>query len=200
MISCMVVDNDRYLTLGIISMVKKIFTGMGSKEDIKFYKRPFHPVDVVFIGVDESNFFEALARLEKIALDTKVFLIADLRLSSFFQGIPGFHNVTMIYREETIDSLESKITGVIKRTFRILTEAASDRKVDQHEVVQNDEQNFLTPSENAVLALFNEGFSGGDIAKILKKSQKTVSGQKRSAMRKLGVRTDVELIKMFMFK
>ncbi|ELI8305695.1 helix-turn-helix transcriptional regulator, partial [Yersinia enterocolitica] len=29
---------------------------------------------------------------------------------------------------------------------------------------------------------------------------KTVSGQKRSAMKKLGARTDVELIKMFMFK
>ncbi|WP_016675592.1 helix-turn-helix transcriptional regulator, partial [Yersinia pestis] len=64
----------------------------------------------------------------------------------------------------------------------------------------SSERQYLTPNENIVLKLFNEGFSGGDIARILKKSEKTVSGQKRSAMKKLGARTDVELIKMFMFK
>ncbi|ARZ01886.1 bacterial regulatory s, luxR family protein [Yersinia ruckeri ATCC 29473] len=200
MISCMVVDNDRYLALGIMSMVKKIFADTGCNDEIKFYKRSSYPLDIVFIGVNEANFFEALERLEKVAIDTKVFLIANLRLSSFFLGAPGFHNVTMIYREDALEALESKVIGVIKKMFHVVADTFTERKKLQPEVVQHDEISFLTRNENAVLALFNEGFSGGDIAKILKKSQKTVSGQKRSAMRKLGARTDVELIKMFMFK
>ena len=111
----MIVDNDKYQTLGMVSIVKKIFTSLGFKKEIKFYRKAFYSADVIFIGVDEFSFFEALKRLDK------------------------------------------------------------------------------TPAEADV-------FSGGDIARILKKSEKTVSGQKRSAMKKLGARTDVELIKMFMFK
>ncbi len=41
---------------------------------------------------------------------------------------------------------------------------------------------------------FKEGFTGGYIAKILNKSEKTVSCQKRSAMKKMGVRNNIELI------
>lgn len=56
MISCMVVDNDRYLALGIMSMVKKIFADTGCNDEIKFYKRSSYPLDIVFIGVNEANF------------------------------------------------------------------------------------------------------------------------------------------------
>lgn len=106
----------------------------------------------------------------------------------------------MIFREDSVDTVINKITAVFKRKLRGLKENLVERKATAVLGVASSERQYLTPNENIVLKLFNEGFSGGDIARILKKSEKTVSGQKRSAMKKLGARTDVELIKMFMFK
>ncbi|CFQ12953.1 LuxR family regulatory protein [Yersinia enterocolitica] len=200
MISCMIVDNDKYQTLGMVAIVKKIFTSLGFKKEIKFYRKAFYSADIIFIGVDEFSFFDALKRLDKAPSEADVFLICDARLNSFLQGIPRFSNVTMIFREDGVDTVTNKITTVFKRKLRGLKDNLSERKSTRVLSLPSSERQYLTPNENIVLKLFNEGFSGGDIAKILKKSEKTVSGQKRSAMKKLGARTDVELIKMFMFK
>ncbi|OWF68896.1 helix-turn-helix transcriptional regulator [Yersinia frederiksenii] len=200
MISCMIVDNDKYQTLGMVSIVKKIFTSLGFKKEIKFYRKAFYSADIIFIGVDEFSFFEALKRLDKAPSEADVFLICDARLNSFLQGIPRFSNVTMIFREDSVDTATNKITAVLKRRLRGIKDNLTERKVTKVLSLPSSDRQYLTPNENIVLKLFNEGFSGGDIARILKKSEKTVSGQKRSAMKKLGARTDVELIKMFMFK
>jgi two-component system, NarL family, captular synthesis response regulator RcsB len=53
---------------------------------------------------------------------------------------------------------------------------------------------LLSPREFEVIRLFANGQSVGDIAKGLNRSSKTVSTQKVSAMRKLGAKTDQELI------
>jgi two-component system capsular synthesis response regulator RcsB len=52
----------------------------------------------------------------------------------------------------------------------------------------------LSPREFEVIRLFASGLSVGDIAKRLNRSSKTVSTQKISAMRKLGTKTDQDLI------
>ncbi|CQI92380.1 LuxR family regulatory protein [Yersinia rohdei] len=200
MISCMIVDNDKYQTLGMVAIVKKIFRSLGVNKEIKFYRKAFYSANVIFIGVDEFSFFDALKRLDKTPPEADVFLICDARLNSFLQGIPRFSNVTMIFREDSVDTATNKITSVLKRKLRGLKDNLAECKAAKILNQESSERQYLTPNENIVLKLFNEGFSGGDIAKILKKSEKTVSGQKRSAMKKLGARTDVELIKMFMFR
>ncbi|MGX9191303.1 response regulator [Stenotrophomonas sp. Ker107b] len=53
---------------------------------------------------------------------------------------------------------------------------------------------LLSPREFEVIRLFANGQSVGDIARRLNRSSKTVSTQKVSAMRKLGAKTDQELI------
>ncbi|CFQ47350.1 putative LuxR-family regulatory protein [Yersinia aleksiciae] len=200
MISCMIVDNDKYQTLGMVAIVKKTLTSLGFKKEIKFYRKSFYSADVIFIGVDEFSFFDALKSLDRSPSESDVFLICDARLNSFLQGIPRFSNVTMIFREDSLEAVTNKIATVFKRKLRGLKENLIERKSANVLSLASSERQYLTPNENIVLKLFNEGFSGGDIARILKKSEKTVSGQKRSAMKKLGARTDVELIKMFMFK
>ncbi|MDN0111257.1 helix-turn-helix transcriptional regulator [Yersinia mollaretii] len=196
----MIVDNDKYQTLGMVAIVKKIFTSLGFKKEIKFYRKSFYSADIIFIGVDEFSFFDALKSLDRSPSEADVFLICDARLNSFLQGIPRFSNVTMIFREDSLEAVTNKIATVFKRKLRGLKENLTERKSTHVLSLASSERQYLTPNENIVLKLFNEGFSGGDIARILKKSEKTVSGQKRSAMKKLGARTDVELIKMFMFK
>ncbi|MBC8752676.1 two-component system capsular synthesis response regulator RcsB [Paraburkholderia sp. WC7.3g] len=53
----------------------------------------------------------------------------------------------------------------------------------------------LTKRESEVIRLFVSGLSVNEIAARLKRSKQTISAQKTSAMRKLGVETDTELIK-----
>ncbi|APA83970.1 LuxR C-terminal-related transcriptional regulator [Paraburkholderia sprentiae WSM5005] len=53
----------------------------------------------------------------------------------------------------------------------------------------------LTKRESEVIRLFVSGLSVNEIAAQLKRSKQTISSQKTSAMRKLGVETDTELIK-----
>ncbi|EOI7871004.1 TPA: helix-turn-helix transcriptional regulator [Yersinia enterocolitica] len=57
----------------------------------------------------------------------------------------------------------------------------------------------LTPKEWEVLNLVFDEWSGHTIASALNKSQKTISGHKRSAMKKLGVTSMVELMRVRSF-
>lgn len=50
----------------------------------------------------------------------------------------------------------------------------------------------LSPCESEVLRLFSGGLTGNEIAERLRRSKKTVSRQKISGMRKLGVSNDAE--------
>lgn len=52
----------------------------------------------------------------------------------------------------------------------------------------------LSPKESEVLRLFAEGFLVTEIARKLNRSIKTISSQKKSAMMKLGVENDIELL------
>lgn len=54
----------------------------------------------------------------------------------------------------------------------------------------------LSPKEQEVLRCCLEGMSVSQIARKFSRSMKTISGQKQSAFRKLGVRTDAELFKL----
>ncbi|KTC44554.1 LuxR family transcriptional regulator [Pseudomonas fluorescens ABAC62] len=54
----------------------------------------------------------------------------------------------------------------------------------------------LSPKELEVLRCYLEGMSVTQMATKFSRSTKTISGQKQSALRKLGIRTDAELHKM----
>lgn len=54
---------------------------------------------------------------------------------------------------------------------------------------------LLSPREVEVIRCFLNGMSVSQIAIKFKRSRKTVSGQKQSALRKLGLRSDNELFK-----
>lgn len=54
----------------------------------------------------------------------------------------------------------------------------------------------LSPKEREVLRCCLEGMSVSQVAVKFSRSRKTISGQKQSAFRKLGIRTDTELFKL----
>lgn len=53
----------------------------------------------------------------------------------------------------------------------------------------------LSARESEVLRCFLDGMSVGEIALKYKRSRKTISGQKQSALRKLSIKTDAELFR-----
>lgn len=69
-----------------------------------------------------------------------------------------------------------------------------DGAADERSKFIGERINSLSPKEFEVLRHFIRGESMMQVADALKRSVKTVSGQKISAMRKLNVRTDQELI------
>ena len=69
-----------------------------------------------------------------------------------------------------------------------------DGAVDARSKFIGERINSLSPKEFEVLRHFIRGESMMQVAETLKRSVKTVSGQKISAMRKLDVQTDQELV------
>ncbi|MPV69154.1 response regulator transcription factor [Burkholderia sp. BE17] len=53
---------------------------------------------------------------------------------------------------------------------------------------------LLSPRELDVVRLFERGMAVGEIAEKLRRSRKTISTQKANAMRKFGVKTDIDLV------
>jgi DNA-binding NarL/FixJ family response regulator len=54
---------------------------------------------------------------------------------------------------------------------------------------------LLTPRESEVLRCFLDGMTILEISAKVKRSRKTISGHKQSGMRKLGIKSDIELFK-----
>ena len=58
---------------------------------------------------------------------------------------------------------------------------------------EEDKSALLTLSERRVLRLIGKGWGINQVAMLLKKSNKTVSAQKNSAMRRLSLRSNAEM-------
>jgi DNA-binding NarL/FixJ family response regulator len=100
--------------------------------------------------------------------------------------------------ESTLLSDSESVDGVIDaiRTGRNLTARISQTLLQSEPPVSEDaDASFivLTHSERKVLRLLGKGWGINQIATLLKKSNKTISAQKNSAMRRLSLRTNADL-------
>jgi len=66
-------------------------------------------------------------------------------------------------------------------------------KPELEELDESRDEVMLTHSERKVLRLLGKGWGINQIAALLKKSNKTVSAQKNSAMRRLSLRSNAEM-------
>ncbi|MCA8091846.1 cable pilus system response regulator transcription factor CblR [Burkholderia anthina] len=86
---------------------------------------------------------------------------------------------------------------------RIMSDATADPRVAEPKPASGEDTNSsdagssadlrLSPREHEVLRCFLAGMSVSDIASKFSRSRKTISAQKQSAFRKLGIRSDAEL-------
>lgn len=83
----------------------------------------------------------------------------------------------------------------MEKEFYLISEPTAPGEVeDEQQVIEGiGRLDELSPRELEVLRLFLSGMSVLQISEKFSRSRTTVSGQKKSAMRKLGVKTDPEL-------
>lgn len=102
---------------------------------------------------------------------------------------------------EVVDAVRHVAAGHIclsesmEKEFYLISEpsASGDAEDEQHVIDGIGRLDQLSARELEVLRLFLSGMSVLQISEKFSRSRKTVSGQKKSAMKKLGVKTDPEL-------
>jgi len=97
---------------------------------------------------------------------------------------------TVLSEMESVDVVISVIKAGIESAERV---SKSLLKPDAEELEDDRDDVMLTFSERKVLRLLGKGWGINQIAALLKKSNKTVSAQKNSAMRRLSLRSNAEM-------
>lgn len=98
---------------------------------------------------------------------------------------------TLLSSMEPIDGIINAIRSGSRRAGKV-SEALLSPHVNENES-ENSLPVSLTYSERQVLRLISKGWDINQIAAMLKKSNKTVSAQKNSAMRRLSLRSNADL-------
>lgn len=97
---------------------------------------------------------------------------------------------TLLSDLEPIESLANAIRAGSEHAERI---SQTLLKPEPEEFYDNQDDVMLTFSERKVLRLLGKGWGINQIAALLKKSNKTVSAQKNSAMRRLSLSSNAEM-------
>lgn len=195
MFKCLIVTPDLFLRQGLSTLIKESLIDFNFKGESKFSRNASTCADAIFIDTDVPNFYHILEKAVSLNRGVEIFIIChekenNLMLSSIKKDIAN-----IIYREEGIASIKLKISSVLQREFFLDTPLTITRneQIKYHVTTRHNES--LTTKEYEVIKLFIRGFSGKSIAQILRKSEKTISTQKRSVMNKLGVRSNQELLR-----
>ena len=116
-------------------------------------------------------------------------------------GVCGFVGKSQV-TDDLIFAIRKVAQGEIYLSPKIMYELEKSPKAhtldltpaQRNLTLTNDEQ--LSPKEREVLRCCLEGLSVTQIALKFSRSRKTISTQKRTAFRKLGIQTDTELFKL----
>ncbi|MFZ1872282.1 MAG: response regulator transcription factor [Chania sp.] len=101
----------------------------------------------------------------------------------------------VVFKQDPLSEVQSALRALRADTRYYPPSFQSTGRRDEREVFLQQRINSLSPREFEVLRYFVEGESIGHIAERLNRSAKTVSLQKNSAMRKLNVESNQELIR-----
>ena len=104
----------------------------------------------------------------------------------------------VIFKQDPLSEVRSALRAVRGNARYYPASFQSEGRSDEREVFIQQRINSLSPREFEVLRYFVEGDSIAHIAERLNRSAKTVSLQKNSAMRKLNVESNQELIRFCM--
>lgn len=188
MITCVINVSDYYLYLGVRHMLIDSFYKIAPNKTLNVYKNIRADYDIMFIEPGNLNDQKLINIFESIQLEREVFIITNRELSYHRVNLALKYKVNILFKDEPLDIIISKIQSKISPKLLNLKENSTIDNVSK--------PLKLTDCERKIIDLVSIGFSGMTIARMLNRSEKTISGHKRSAMRKMGVRSDIELHKL----
>jgi len=124
--------------------------------------------------------------------DTRVLILTMVSNPSIVAEMYRAGASGVVRKSGNLNELDGALTSLLAQ--RIYRSPELPREEMVPEAGEPTSAATLSPREFEVIRLFASGQSVGDIARALNRSSKTVSTQKISAMRKLGTRTDQELV------
>ncbi|HGM5493183.1 TPA: helix-turn-helix transcriptional regulator [Serratia fonticola] len=176
-------------------MIKESLTDLDFKGELVFNENMSSYTDVIFIDADDSHFYLNLEKVVDCNSRVEIFVIChdsqnNIKLNSIKNNIAN-----IIYKEDDNQVIKAKITRVFQQDFKLETPDVLKHNEYLQESYTSGFNENITKNEYEVMKLFIRGFSGKSIALILRKSEKTISTQKRSVMNKLGVKSNQELLR-----
>jgi two-component system capsular synthesis response regulator RcsB len=153
--------------------------------------------DFSFCGDPEPDGLMMLEKLSRAHPDVRIIVLSQhddlIRVKRIMTIASGFVSKTtgIACLPVAIDEVLNGIKFVDPRTSKLLLGHMFERQRDGF----GDEP--LTMREMEVMRLYSRGMTVTEIANYTRRSLKTISAQKQSAMKKLGARSDVELVDAF---
>ncbi|QUN38666.1 response regulator transcription factor [Burkholderia cenocepacia] len=200
------VADDHPITLEGISLMIKgnpDCQWIGSAKDGRelMAKLSSEPCDVLITDyvMPKSDFHDGISLLELIRRhhpDLKVIVLTMLDHSALLSDIRSLGVHAIISKLDPLSHIRSAIEAVCIHRCAYFSPAIKATLDSYDAKILSSDGNALSMRERDVLRLFSSGKTVGDIANSLNRSIKTISAQKVSAMRKLGVKNDVELLEL----
>lgn len=194
MFNCLIVTPNRFLNQGLSALIKGSLTDLNFKDEVIFNRSPANYADAIFIDTNVQNFYRSLGKAVSYNRKIEIFIISDETENSRILNTSRKEMANVIYREERIESIRSNITQALQRGLCLDSPVSLTHNEQIKDRVIPNYHESLTANEHEVITLFVRGFSGKSIAQILRKSEKTISTQKRSVMSKLGATSNQELL------
>lgn len=145
----------------------------------------------------DSSYGDGLKLIEYVLRNfpsTKVLVLTMISNTFIISRLQQLGVAGVIQKNHLNKEIERALTALSNECRYINSSSETRSKTKQPSLIE-DRFYSLSPRELEVLRMFVTGMSVGDIARHLCRSNKTVSAQKISAMRKLEIDNDQALIK-----
>lgn len=123
---------------------------------------------------------------------TKLLVVTMMSNPLILESLYKAGAVGVVLKSEDLSSLEKALESIY--LGRRYTQNDPSQQVQRTPHTNREQNSTLSPKEIEVIRRFVEGMSPTEIAHELKRSIKTISNQKRTAMGKLRVNSDQELV------
>lgn len=212
----MLLDDHEVVRHGVVANLAsekdiEVVGSFGSSREL-FAALALHPADIVVIDYalssHEVDGFNLIRALKIRYPETRSLVLSahhnPMTVALVLQaGSRGFISKTQ-GASELIEAIRAVALGSIYLHPSMKEEVDQLSKVSSPQTPESEEgessllikQAALSPREREVLRCFLEGMSVTEVAVKFSRSPNTISAQKQSAYRKLGIRTDSELFKL----
>lgn len=155
-----------------------------------------NPFDVLILDyrMPEFNLFYALPKLRNLAFEIKIILLSGIIDKHLFKKCSKLGLNGILIKDDPISELINAIESVLKGQKYFTKSFQSDTGLKTW--FKEEPTNLLTPTEKNILNLMTSGYRLKEIAGILKIEVSTVDVHKRNIKKKLGTKSNAELVKI----